>query len=468
MLFNSTAFLIFGPTVLLAHWLLRGRSRNVLLLAASYVFYGAWDIRFLGLIWLSTIVDYLVGRKIGELGPDDGRRKQLVSLSIATNLGVLGLFKYAGFFVAEATSLLESVGLGTNTRVLSIVLPVGISFYTFQTLAYTIDVYRSRIKPETRLLEFALFVAYFPQLVAGPIERAQDLLPQIGNTDREIDRERLWGGLQLIAIGFFKKVAIGDVLGTYTDLWLDPSSSPSTLTTVLGTYAFAFQIYADFSGYSDIARGVSRLLGIELIHNFQQPYLSRSITEFWRRWHISLSNWLRDYLYIPLGGNRRGRNRTYINLMLTMLLGGLWHGAGWTFVIWGALNGAYLAVERAFTKPLDENVPFARSHSWSAFRTLHLTCLAWVFFRAEDLGHALEILKGLGTWNTEVSLDGVAFLLYAVLSLAFIDIAQRRAGRHSFLTDRRPAVAAVLMAVMVTLTLLATGAPPRQFIYFQF
>lgn len=465
MLFNSTTFLLFGPVVVVLHWFLRGRQRTFLLLAASYVFYGAWDERFLLLIWLSTIVDYVVALEISKSQVGSRRRGRLLTVSLAVNLGVLGIFKYLGFFVAEASALLANVGLGTDQRVLAIALPVGISFYTFQTLAYTIDVSRGRLEPEHRLPEFALFVAYFPQLVAGPIERAEDLLPQLGNNHRSIGTNEVLSGLQLIVLGFFKKVALGDVLGGYAD---DAFAGAGSVATAIGVYAFAFQIYADFSGYSDIARGLSRLLGVELIRNFEQPYLSRSITEFWRRWHISLSNWLRDYLYIPLGGNRKGSRRTYINLMITMFLGGLWHGAGWTFVVWGLLNGLYLAVERLLSWGTNPSRPMVKADAIRLLTTFHAVCLTWIFFRADSWTSAIEVLQALGSSVGTVDLNAAVFTAFAGAALFAIDAMQRRTGTHAFTTALTPVPAAGIMALMLFLTLSATGTPPRQFIYFQF
>ena len=296
-----------------------------MLLVASYAFYGAWDWRFLGLIVLSTVVDYVVGMSLAATG-DPRRRQFLVTASIVANLGILGLFKYAGFFAKSLVGLGASLGVEIPAFALDVVLPVGISFYTFQTLSYTIDIYRGTLKPTRRFLDFALFVAFFPQLVAGPIERASRLLPQVLQP-RHVTWEKFGSGSWLILWGLFKKVVIADNLAFLVNAVYATDASPTGWQVVAGTVAFAWQIYCDFSGYSDIARGLARLMGFELMVNFNLPYAARSPADFWRRWHISLSTWLRDYLYIPLGGNQGGALRTYRNLGLTMLLGGLWHGA---------------------------------------------------------------------------------------------------------------------------------------------
>ncbi|MGI9605727.1 MAG: MBOAT family O-acyltransferase [Acidimicrobiales bacterium] len=467
MLFNSTIFLLFAVLVIGAHRVVRGKSRTYLLLAGSYVFYGAWDVRFLSLILVSTIVDFSIGKRLVVEG-DQARRKRLVSQSIGVNLGILGVFKYLGFFVEEALPFFSALGLSPDQRLLSVVLPVGISFYTFQTMSYTIDVYRKKIDAEPDLATFALFVAYFPQLVAGPIERAGSLLPQLRAVDRPVTKSAVSSGLQLMLLGYFKKVGLGDVLGGFVDQTFDDPGGASAAMTLLATYAFAFQIYADFSGYSDIARGVSRLLGVDLIRNFEQPYLSGSITEFWRRWHISLSSWLRDYLYIPLGGNRGGRTRTYINLMLTMLLGGLWHGAGWNFVIWGALNGGFLAVER-LTGIGERVVKSSQMRVVSTIVTFHLVCLTWIFFRSPTLGDALTMLGRLGSATTSgIDADLAAFVIYSAIALFVIDLLQRRSTVHAFTTVLPSRASALAIGLMLLGTISATGAPARDFIYFQF
>jgi len=328
MTFNSFQFFVFLPVVLGTYWLLRRRHhQNLLLLVASYVFYGWWDYRFLSLLAISTVADFAIAQAMNRTESDRIRRRWLFA-SLGVNLGILGFFKYFNFFVDSAVSVLNSLGLSAHAPTLSIVLPVGISFYSFQTLSYAFDVYRRRLPAERNIITFGLYVAFFPQLVAGPIERAQRLLPQFQAERHRPSPMEVWSGSWLILIGLFKKIVLADGLAMVVqDRFTDPTGH-GALSLLLGVYAFSIQIYGDFSGYSSIARGTSRLFGIELMRNFEQPYLSTNITQFWRTWHISLSTWLMDYLYIPLGGSQRGRRRTYINLMLTMLLGGLWHGAG--------------------------------------------------------------------------------------------------------------------------------------------
>jgi alginate O-acetyltransferase complex protein AlgI len=346
MTFNSVTFVVFFAVVLGIYWKAPPRWRNPILLVSSYVFYGWWDWRFLGLLMISTGVDFTIGRRL-HASTNDRRRLQLLVTSLVVNLGILGAFKYFGFFVDGAVDLLTSLGIEASPTTLEILLPVGISFYTFQTISYTFDIYRRRIEPTNDLIAFGTYVSYFPQLVAGPIERAQHLMPQILNSARPFpDDSGRREAARLILVGLIKKVVLADGVARLANDAFDQADSASAVVLIVGVVAFGIQIYGDFSGYTDIARGVSKLLGIELIVNFTQPYLSRNITEFWRRWHISLSDWLRDYLYIPLGGNRSGTLATYRNLMITMLLGGLWHGASWNFVIWGGLHGAYLVIHK--------------------------------------------------------------------------------------------------------------------------
>ncbi len=329
MLFNSYCFWLFFLVVFVLYAGLNHKWQNRLLLVASYIFYGAWDWRFLSLIWISTVVDFFVALKIDEHrhSSNHERQKKLwLIVSLCTNLGLLGFFKYCGFFVEEMGQLMDWLGVPLSLPSLSIVLPVGISFYTFQTMSYTIDVYRDQIRPVRDFEGFALYVAFFPQLVAGPIERSTHLMPQIIKP-RQLTSDGYIEGLYLVLLGMFKKVVIADNMAIIVNaVFQSPVSQLSGLECLLGVYAFAFQIYGDFSGYSAIARGVSKFLGFDIMVNFNLPYFAQSPQEFWHRWHISLSTWLRDYLYIPLGGNRHGTARTYRNLMVTMVLGGIWHG----------------------------------------------------------------------------------------------------------------------------------------------
>ena len=339
MLFNSFIFWAFFAVVLLVYRRLKHRGQNRLLLVASYVFYGYWDWRFLSLILLSTVVDYYVAIGI-ESSSDARRRKRLLCGSMLTNLGLLGVFKYFGFFAEEAVRVLNAVGMPASLPSLQVVLPVGISFYTFQTMSYTIDVYRGQTRAARNVLDFALFVCFFPQLVAGPVERSHRLMPQILNPRKETPGQ-FSEGLYHILFGLFKKVVIADNMARLVNtVFAVPVSQLTGAECLVGVYAFAFQIYGDFSGYSSMAQGLARWMGFNLMSNFRMPYLAVSPSDFWRRWHISLSQWLRDYLYVGLGGNRLGKLMTYRNLLLTMVLGGLWHGAGWTFLVWGTLPRA--------------------------------------------------------------------------------------------------------------------------------
>ncbi len=471
MTFNSVQYGLLLVVVLILYWACVGRPRwrIALLLVASCVFYGAWDWRFLGLLAVSTVVDFNVGRRLAETDEPRLRRRWLL-VSLTTNLGILGIFKYFGFFVESATALLERLGLDTSLPVLEIVLPVGISFYTFQTMAYTIDVYRRRIDATDDLLAFGTYVAFFPQLVAGPIERAGRLLPQLENLPDRANGRDFSTGSALIVLGLFKKVAIADALAPFVDEVYSTPQQASWAAVLGGTYAFALQIYADFSGYSDIARGSARLLGIRLVRNFEQPYLSRNITEFWRTWHISLSAWLRDYLYIPLGGNRRGPRRTMINLALTMLLGGLWHGAAWTFVLWGGLHGLYLAVHRLWRDRRSDSVLRLPRPSewWGVVLTFHLVCLGWVFFRADGVSSAVSLLERVisGASGTAPT-NGPFLLVVAGLVMLGIDIEQRRTGRHVPHLGR-PWLRGALAGAAIVAVILFAGQPAVPFLYFQF
>jgi len=337
MLFNSFIFLIFLALIIPAYYFLSVRWRKPVILIASYFFYGYWDYRFCALLLISTVIDYFTGKYIYAT-ENPKTRNNLLYISLFSNLGILGLFKYFNFFVSSFDAAFSIFGLQLDYLHLNIILPVGISFYTFQTLTYTIDIYRKEIKPTSSFLDFAIYVSFFPQLVAGPIERAKNLLPQIANMPTPTVNQ-FKQGFVLITVGMFKKVLIGDTTGRIVDQIFAQPQYYASSEMLMGLILFSIQIYADFSGYSSIARGTAKWLGIELMENFNQPYLSANITEFWRRWHISLSSWLKDYLYISLGGNRKGKGRTYINLMLTMLLGGLWHGASYTFVVWGGCMG---------------------------------------------------------------------------------------------------------------------------------
>ena len=400
MLFNSFEFAVFFPAVALLHFLLPFRARWVLLLLASLGFYMAWRVEYVLLLLASTLIDYYAGRAMGRCATRRERRKYLF-LSLAGNFGILFTFKYAGFFTRSWNGLASGVGWSTQLPVLDLVLPVGISFYTFQALSYAIDVYRGTLRPETNPARFILFVTYFPQLVAGPIERAGRLIPQLRQPTTP-EGARIADGLRRMAFGLFKKVVIADRLSRAVDaVYSDPTRQGGP-ALALATVFFAFQIYCDFSGYSDVAVGAARVMGIELMENFRSPYLSRSMREFWQRWHISLSTWFRDYVYQPLGGSRQGEARTVLNLAAVFLLSGLWHGANWTFVLWGAFHGGCLIASRltaavrghALARTRAERFPGLLAAGRTLF-TFALVNLGWVLFRAHSLSDALEVYRGL-------------------------------------------------------------------------
>jgi len=472
--FNSLQYAAFFPAVLAVYWSLRStRAKNGLLLVASYVFYGLFDYRFLGLVALSTVTDYSVGRLLGRT-EDEGRRRLIFAVSLAVNFGVLGTFKYFNFFVSSSHRLLHALGIELTSPAIKVLLPVGISFYTLHGVSYTFDVFRRHVAPTRNLLSFAVFVAFFPQLVAGPIGRAHLQLPQFERERPPLRWDDIRSGCFLIFLGLFRKVVIADAMAPFVNRAFGPPSPIGWVDLLVGVYAFALQIYGDFCGYSDIARGSARLLGIELPVNFRQPYLSRSITEFWRRWHISLSSWLRDYLYVPLGGNRRSATATYRNLMITMLLGGLWHGAAWTFVVWGGLHGLFLAAERAWRGGTTAQVVTRGAGSRlrsvvAAIATFHLVCLAWVFFRAPSLHEALVYLKGIVTMRAgAIHGDAIAVLVPTAIAALAIDLVQRHADAETALLRWQPLSRGVAFATMLLLIVVFSGGTPVPFIYFRF
>ncbi|MBU1638635.1 MBOAT family protein, partial [bacterium] len=408
------------------YWLLpsdRIRMRNLLLLVASYVFYGWWDWRFLSLIFLSSLVDYVVGLHIP--GSTKRKRRWLLGCSLFMNLGALGFFKYFNFFVNSFASFLESMGFQANLPTLQIILPVGISFYTFQTLSYTIDIYRKQIEPTKDILAFFAFVSFFPQLVAGPIERAKSLLPQF-QIEHKFDPDSAADGARQMLWGMFKKVVIADNLAHMVEALFNDYSTLSGLGTFIGVYLFAFQIYCDFSGYSDIAIGTAKLFGFRLMRNFAYPYFSRDIGEFWRRWHISLSTWFRDYIFIPLGGSRVPKLHRIWNIIVTFTVSGFWHGANWTFVFWGLLNGLYYIPLMLMNKQKQHTDIVAAGRLLPTLRdaaamllTFFMVLIAWVFFRAKNLSHAFAYLGHMfsHTWLSGLECEtGIAwtFLLISI------------------------------------------------------
>ena len=403
MLFNSLDFAIFLPIVFLLYWFVTQKNlklQNALIVLASYVFYGWWDWRFLSLIIFSTVVDYLIGQRL-RTEDKQSKRKVLLWTSIIVNLGFLGFFKYYNFFLENFANAFSLFGMQINANSLNIILPVGISFYTFQTLSYTIDVYRKKLEPTKDFVAFSAFVCFFPQLVAGPIERANNLLPQFYKK-RTFEYHKATDGMRQILWGLFKKVVIADNCAEFANQIFNNSADMNGSSLVLGAIFFTFQIYGDFSGYSDIAIGTSRLFGFDLKQNFATPYFSRDIAEFWRRWHISLSTWFRDYLYIPLGGSRGGTWMKVRNTFVIFLVSGFWHGANWTFIIWGALNAIYF-LPLLLTNNNRKNLGIVAEGKllpslrelFAMLTTFTLTLLAWIFFRAENLSHAFSYIGGV-------------------------------------------------------------------------
>lgn len=464
MLFNSIDFAIFLPLVFGAFWLLPNRSgwQNSTLLLASLVFYGWWDYRFLSLILFSTIVDFTIGQQIQRTNAQ-GKRKMLLGISLFTNLGLLGFFKYFNFFQNSFIQAFTFFGHDLEGFSLTIILPVGISFYTFQTLSYTIDVYRKEMTPVRKFIDFATFVTFFPQLVAGPIERAKKIIPQL-QASRVFDYQQAKSGLHLIIFGLFRKIVIADNLGIYVDrIWQYPNAITPYMV-VLASVFFSVQIYMDFSGYSRIARGVAQLFGIKLMVNFNYPYKSTSFSEFWSRWHISLSTWFRDYLYIPLGGNRRGPKRTLINLCLVFTISGLWHGADWSFVLWGFMHFLLLTSERFIKLPKTKMMHFLK---W--VNVLFMVNLTWILFRADTIANAWVFIRQLFKYQPLLGYDSLTFQspfllalnLFLVLSLPLLLMIERRFYDFKIWQQNVLLIGLLLFTSMF----LTTG---ETFIYFQF
>jgi len=470
MFFNSVDFIVFFVVVLVMVRLVRTlRAQNALLLVASYWFYGAWDVRFLALLAFSTLVDYASALGI-EGAKSPAARKRWLTASMVSNLGLLGFFKYWDFGVESMMHLFGALGLHPNIHTLGIVLPVGISFYTFQSMSYTIDVYRGQLKATRDLGAFALYVAYFPQLVAGPIERSTQLLPQIEQPRRRITREDVRIALLWIVLGYFKKVVLADTIGLMVDNAYKHTDEMTGAIMFAAGAGFALQVYCDFAGYSLIARGVSRLLGIDLMRNFRMPFLSRTTNEAWSRWHISLSTWLRDYLYIPLGGSRGGRLMRYRNLMLTMLLGGLWHGAAWPKVFWGGWNGVILVIEHMITggKKAAAKVPLPK---WIAQTTLFM--VLWisglVVFRSSDMDQSFVIIHKVLTdfrWTPELWIYLKPLLACFALIYAY-HIWQERTDDELVLLKANPYLRTAAYSFML-ISIAVVGFRPEPFIYFQF
>ena len=475
MVFTSFTFLVFAAIFFPVFFLTRGRLQTLVCVVASYIFYGWWDWRFMALLATSTTVDYTLGRCIAA-STEPRRRRLWVTASVVMNLGFLGFFKYFNFFAGSFADLAQRLGFAADWATLHIVLPVGISFYTFQSMSYTIDVYRRRIAPEHDFLIFAAFIALFPQLVAGPIVRASWLLPQMHATKR-FGWANLFCGLEMVLLGFFMKLVVADNLAPFVAENFAFPEAHNSLSLLLGVVFFAFQIYGDFAGYSLIAIGLARVMGYRFCRNFRRPYLAASFSEFWTRWHISLSSWLRDYLYISLGGNRYGTARTYRNLMLTMLLGGLWHGANWTFLIWGGLHGSYLVLQRVAGAAwqrlaLPPLLPAPVARALAILTVFALTTLAWVFFRADSVGQACSVIERilfLGDFRFDqipLKFEAIKGILLILLLLAIELIGEPRPLQRSYKALRPLRTAAVLG--LLWLIPLAGSFSGAQFIYFQF
>jgi len=482
MLFNSIEFAIFLPLVFAIYWFLlkeKLNGQNILIFCSSYIFYGWWDIRFLSLILISTLVDFLIGIRL-EKEESEPRRKILLYFSLLVNLGMLGFFKYYNFFIESFSDAFTFLGYSINAQSLNIILPVGISFYTFQTLSYTIDVYKKEIKPTKNFIAFAAFVSFFPQLVAGPIERAKNLLPQFF-IRREFSYNLAVDGLRQMLFGLFKKVVIADNCATIVNVVYNDIGSFSGSALLLASIFFAFQIYGDFSGYSDIAIGTSRLFGFNLKQNFAFPYFSRDIAEFWRRWHMSLTTWFRDYLYIPLGGSRGSKFNQVRNTFIIFLVSGFWHGASWNFVFWGLLNAIWFLpllifkLNRKNTNTVAENnlIPNLKDFC-KIILTFFLTTITWIFFRADSLDTAFTFISGIFSYSLfsfpyaiggEKSLRIIGLILIMIL-FEWVN----RNGKHALDWQELniPLLGRWSVYFFLLFLVVAFSGIQQDFIYFQF
>jgi len=478
MLFNSLHFALFLPIVFVLYWFFTAkklRYQNSLLLISSYFFYACWDWRFMFLLVFSTLLDYYTGLKM-EHSQNNTHKKRWFWLSVIINLGFLGVFKYFNFFAASFTDLLSGFGLNVHPLTLNIILPVGISFYTFHGLSYVIDIYKNRIKAEKNFVDYAVFVSFFPLLVAGPIERATHLLPQIKKR-RAFNYDKAIEGIYQIIWGLFKKIVIADSCAQYTNAIFAHYDSMNSLSLLMGAFYFSFQIYGDFSGYSDIALGTAKLFGIDLLRNFNFPYFSRDIAEFWRRWHISLSSWFRDYLYIPLGGSKGGMPMKIRNTFIIFIVSGFWHGANWTFIVWGALNALYFMPLLIFNQNRNHLDIVAKGKAWPTFKeffamcfTFFLVVISWIFFRADTISIAVKYIRNLFRFNFT---NGVEYLeierysvelVFLILFFLFFEWNSREKehpffGRWLYLK---------LVLVLLSIIMLGVYSDITSFIYFQF
>lgn len=474
MLFNSIEFLLFLPIVFILYWFVfkQLKIQNILILIASYIFYGWWDWRFLSLIIASTLVDYSIGMMLSKTAINR-KRKSLLVLSLIFNLGLLGVFKYYNFFIDNWIDLWDSFGVSMNRSSLNIILPVGISFYTFQTLSYTIDVYRKKLTPTKDFFAFAGFVAFFPQLVAGPIERASNLLPQFYKK-RTFNYDLAVSGIKLIFWGLFKKIVIADNCAIYVNDVFQNYQDQSGMTLVVGAICFSFQIYGDFSGYSDIAIGTARLFGFDLMRNFNYPYFSRDIAEFWRRWHISLSTWFRDYLYIPLGGSRGNQLKQIRNVFIIFLVSGFWHGANWTFVFWGGLNALFFIPLLVFKRNrnhlnivAETKILPSLKELWQITFTFIITSFAWIFFRAESLQHAFDYIHAIAYSDTFFSSSFKGkFVLILMCIFLLIEWFSRKSEIPIIFRNKYRMLFYIL--TFFSLIYFSSSGKATSFIYFQF
>ncbi|NMM47236.1 MBOAT family O-acyltransferase [Marinigracilibium pacificum] len=481
MLFNSLHFAFFFPLVVGIFFFLKPKHRQILLLIASYYFYMSWKAEYIILILLSTFIDYFVANSI-ESTDSASRRRFFLMISVISNLGILFFFKYFNFFSSNVQDVINIFNIDYDVPVLQVLLPVGISFYTFQTMSYTIDVYRKQQEAEKNIFTFALYVSYFPQLVAGPIERPRQLLPQL-KQDAKFDYNRVTSGLRLMAWGFFKKLVVADRAAMIVNEIYNNPDEFKGWYVIVASVLFAYQIYCDFSGYSDIAIGTARIMGVELMKNFERPYFSKSISEFWKRWHISLSTWFRDYVYIPLGGNRTSRPKWYMNLFITFLVSGLWHGANWTFVVWGALHGFYLIFAIVYEKPkakinqiigLDK-VPRLYGKI-QLLTTFILVLIGWVFFRANNISDAFVLLSN----SLKVESQQLSFalletpknqLITAIIFIFILEVIQHFQGKkeiEEWMAFNKKPIRWVFYILLIAAILNFGIFTSNDFIYFQF
>lgn len=478
MLFNSQNFAIFLPIVFILYWFVTNKNlkaQNLLLLFSSYFFYACWDWRFLFLLFFSTLLDYCTGIKMSD-AKRQSTKKKWFWLSVFINLGFLGVFKYYNFFATSFAEAISHLGVQINPLTLKVILPVGISFYTFHGLSYVIDIYKNRIKAEKNFVDYSVFVSFFPLLVAGPIERATHLLPQI-QKQRTFDYSRAIDGLKQILWGLFKKVVIADQCAEYANVIFNSSGNYSGSTLLFGAICFAFQIYGDFSGYSDIALGTARLFGIELLKNFSFPYFSRDIAEFWRRWHISLSSWFRDYVYIPLGGSKGGVWLKIRNTFIIFLISGFWHGANWTFIIWGALNAIYIIPSIILDTNRNNLNIVAQGRMFPTIKefasiciTFGLTVFGWIFFRSDNLHHAKQFISGICSRSLLTIPTITPFVLYISL-IIFITIEWIGREQNYALAKimiKQPKALRISFYYALIFTILFFAGSEQQFIYFQF